>query len=44
MEYHVGLEMSVKEISVCVVDRDGETGTVLEVVGERKRPDPRLDV
>ncbi|OIQ24269.1 MAG: IS110 family transposase, partial [Alphaproteobacteria bacterium MedPE-SWcel] len=25
MEYYVGLDVSLKEISICVVDRDGET-------------------
>lgn len=25
MEYHAGLDVSLKEISICVVDRDGKT-------------------
>ena len=25
MEYYVGLDVSLKEISICVVDRDGGT-------------------
>ena len=25
MEYYVGLDVSLKEISICVVDRDGAT-------------------
>ena len=25
MEYYVGLDVSLKEISICVVDRDGKT-------------------
>ena len=41
MEYYVGLDVSLKEISICVVDRDGKTvGCVANVVeiAEQRAP------